>query len=79
MVAWYNFVGSLAIQSISSQTSKAAPIVGFKYTKIIAGKIFNQTKVVEDLDVIYVLLICVVIVIQVIIVMTLFGTFLQET
>ena len=29
----------------------APPIVSFKYTKTIAGKIFNQKKVVEDLDV----------------------------
>ena len=27
------------------------PIVSFKYTKTISGKIFNQKKVVEDLDV----------------------------
>ena len=27
------------------------PIVSFKYTKTIAGKIFNQKKVVEELDV----------------------------
>ena len=27
------------------------PIVSFKYTKTIAGRVFNQKKVVEDLDV----------------------------
>ena len=29
----------------------APPIVSFKYTRTISGKIFNQKKVVEDLDV----------------------------
>ena len=27
------------------------PTVSFKYTKTIAGRIFNQKKVVEDLDI----------------------------
>ena len=27
------------------------PIVSFKYTKTIAGRVFNQKKVIEDLDV----------------------------
>lgn len=35
----------------SMVTNTAPPVVSFKYTKMIGGKIFNQKKVVEELHV----------------------------